>query len=197
MVDEIEVTAFGVVSFGALRRRTKARSSAKLPLMELLSWLGVIIAMAIGLIGTVLPIVPGTTIILGAAIAHRLFAGAAVGMSWWGLAGLAVLTLLSYGLDFASSYLGAKRFGATRWGVVGAIIGGIVGLFTGLVTLLVLPVVGAIVGELIGGKHLRHASKAGWGTLLGTVAGMIGKLVIGLAMVSWWLIAVPSPLSFR
>jgi len=161
---------------------------------ELLWWCAAIIAMAIGLLGSVLPVIPGTTIILAAAVVHRLMVGPEKGMAWWGIAGLVALTLLSYALDFASSYFGAKYFGATRWGVVGAVIGGIAGIFTGFVTLLVLPIVGAVVGELIAGKRLIKAGKAGWGTLLGTLAGMIGKLAIGLAMVSWWLLGVRSPI---
>ena len=162
--------------------------------MDLLWWLAAIVVMAIGLIGTVLPVLPGTTIILAAAILHRIFVGADQGMSWWGLGGLVVLTLVSYGLEFLSSYFGAKYFGATRWGVAGAVIGGIIGIFTGFVTLLVLPIIGAILGELIAGKRLVKAGKAGWGTLLGSLAGMIAKLAIGLAMVSWWLIIVPAPI---
>ncbi|MDQ6623759.1 MAG: DUF456 family protein [Verrucomicrobiota bacterium] len=157
-------------------------------------WFAVIVVMAIGLIGSVLPVIPGTTIILAAAIAHRLIVGPEKGMAWWGLGGLILLTLISYLLDFASSYFGAKIFGATKWGVAGAIIGGIVGIFTGIVTLLFLPIAGAIIGELIAGKRMVDAGKAGWGTLLGTLAGMIGKAIIALAMVSWWLIAVPSPI---
>src|SRR5215217_7354108 len=162
--------------------------------MDLLWWLAAIVVMAIGLIGTVLPVLPGTTIILAAAILHRIFVGADQGMSWWGLGGLVVLTLVSYGLEFLSSYFGAKYFGATRWGVAGAVIGGLIGIFTGFVTLLVLPIIGAILGELIAGKRLVKAGKAGWGTLLGSLAGMIAKLAIGLAMVSWWLIIVPAPI---
>lgn len=154
-------------------------------------WFAAVVVMAIGLIGTVLPIIPGTTIILAAAVGHRFLVAADRGMSWWGIAGLVALTLLSYGLDFASSYFGAKYFGASRWGIAGAVIGGIAGIFTGFVTLLVLPIAGAIIGELIGGKRLVNAGKAGWGTLLGTLAGMIGKMAIGLAMVTWWLVAVP------
>src|SRR5215210_506876 len=160
---------------------------------DLFWWFAAIVVMAIGLIGTVLPVLPGTTIILAVAVVHRLMLGAEKGMAWWGIAGLVLLTLVSYGLDFASSYFGAKYFGASRWGVAGAVIGGIVGIFTGFVTLLVLPIAGAILGELIGGQRLIRAGKAGWGTLLGTLVGMIGKLAIGLAMVSWWLIAVPAP----
>lgn len=162
--------------------------------MEVLWWFAAVVVMAIGLIGTILPVLPGTTIILAAAIVHRLIVGPEKGMGWWGLGGLIALALVSYGIEFASSYFGAKYFGATRWGVVGAVVGGIVGIFTGFVTLLVLPILGAILGELIAGKRLINAGKAGWGTLLGSLAGMIGKLAIGLAMVSWWLLAVPSPI---
>ncbi len=162
--------------------------------IDSLWWFAAIVVMAIGLIGTVLPVLPGTTIILAAAVVHRLIVGPEKGMGWWGLGGLIALALVSYGIEFASSYFGAKYFGATRWGVMGAVLGGIVGIFTGFVTLLILPIVGAILGELIAGKRLINAGKAGWGTLLGTLAGMIAKLALGLAMVSWWLVAVPSPL---
>lgn len=173
------------------------KSSFTLQSVETLYWFAVILVMAIGLIGTVLPIIPGTTIILVGAVVHRLLLGADKGMAWWGIAGLVLLTLLSYALDFASSYFGAKYFGASRWGVAGAVIGGIIGIFTGFVTLLFLPIAGAIIGEIVAGKRLINAGKAGWGTLLGTLAGMIGKLAIGLAMVVWWLISVRSPFSFR
>lgn len=162
--------------------------------MDVLWWFAAIVIMAFGLIGTVLPIVPGTTIILVAAILHRVMVGPEKGMGWLGLGGLVLLALLSYALDFASGYFGARYFGASRWGVVGAVVGGIVGIFTGFVTLLVLPIVGAVAGELIAGKRLISAGKAGWGTLLGNLAGMIGKLAIGLAMVVWFLLAAPSPL---
>jgi uncharacterized protein YqgC (DUF456 family) len=162
--------------------------------MEILWWLAAVVCMATGLVGTVLPFIPGTTIILAAAVGHRLLVGPAAGMSWWGIAGLVALALLSYGLEFASGYFGAKYFGATKWGVAGAILGGIIGIFTGFVTLLVLPIAGAIAGELFGGKRLVSAGKAGWGTLLGNLAGMIGKIAIGVVMVGWWLVAVRSPI---
>ena len=162
--------------------------------MDLLWWFAAVVVMAIGLLGTVLPVVPGTTIILAAAIGHRLLVGPEHGMNWWGLALLVVLTLITYAIDLASNYVGAKYFGATKWGVVGAIVGGIIGLFTGFITLLVLPIVGAIAGELIAGQRLVHAGKAGWGTLLGNLAGMLGKLTIALVMVCWFLVTAPSPI---
>ncbi|MBA3272660.1 MAG: DUF456 family protein [Chthoniobacterales bacterium] len=164
--------------------------------MDLVWWFVAVVVMAIGLIGTVLPIVPGTTIILGAAIGHRLLAGPEDGVGWWALGVLVLLTALSYAVDFLAGYVGAKRFGASRWGVAGAVVGGIVGIFTGFITLLVLPIVGAIIGELIAGKRLVAAGKAGWGTLLGNLAGIIGKLAIALAMIVLFIMNTHSP-AFR
>jgi len=161
--------------------------------MDLLWWFAAVVVMAIGLLGTVLPVVPGTTIILAAAIGHRLLVGPEHGMNWWGLALLVVLTLITYAIDLASNYVGAKYFGATKWGVVGAIVGGIIGLFTGFITLLVLPIVGAIAGELIAGQRLVHAGKAGWGTLLGNLAGIVGKLALALAMIVIFLMNTHAP----
>src|SRR4051794_8756677 len=139
--------------------------------------------MAIGLVGTVLPVLPGTTIIFAGAVVHRIMVGPEKGMGWGSLGALVLLVLLSYALEFGSGYFGAKYFGATRWGVIGAVLGGIIGIFTGFITLLFLPIAGAIIGEMIGGQRLVKAGKAGWGTLLGNLAGMIGKVMIGLAMV--------------
>ena len=161
--------------------------------MELLWWLIAIVLMAVGLLGTILPLVPGAIIILAAAILHQvMLPGKSLG--WWNIAGLIVLTLLSYALEFGSGYFGAKRFGATKWGTFGAVIGTIGGLFFGFPGLLIGPLLGAVAGELIAGKRLVSAGRAGWGTVLGNLAGIVAKLVIALAMISWFLLTVPSPI---
>ncbi len=161
--------------------------------MHFVWWFVAVVVMAVGLLGTVLPFMPGTTIILVAAIAHRLVVGAEYGMSWWMLGILLLLTLLSYVLDLAGGYLGTKYFGASRWGMVGMFAGVVVGIFTGFVTLLVAPVLGAIVGELIAGQRLIKAGKAGWGALLGKLAGMVAQLALGLTMVILFLMNAASP----
>jgi uncharacterized protein YqgC (DUF456 family) len=162
--------------------------------MELLWWLFAIVLMAVGLIGTVLPAVPGAIIILAAAVIHQVMLGTERSLGWWNVAALAALALMSYALEFAAGYFGAKRFGATKWGAFGAMGGAIVGLFFSLPGLIIGPIVGAIAGELVAGKRLVSAGRAGWGTLLGNLAGMIGKLTIGLVMVSWFLVTAPAPI---
>jgi len=161
--------------------------------MELLWWFITIVLFAVGLIGTIVPVLPGTTIILAAVVIHRLMLGPEKSVGWRTLSILVVLTLATYALDFLGGYFGAKYFGATKWGTVGAIIGALVGLFFGILGLFVGPVIGAVGGEFIGGKRMIDAGRAGWGSLLGNLAGMVGKLLIALAMIAGFLISVPSP----
>ena len=162
--------------------------------MELFWWLFAIVLFAIGLIGTVVPILPGTTIILAGAVIHRMMLGPEKSIGWPTIGVLVLLTLATYALDFLGSYFGAKYFGATKWGTLGAIIGALIGLFFGIIGLFFGPVIGAITGEFIAGKRMIAAGKAGWGSLLGNLAGMIGKLVIALAMITIFLMTVPSPI---
>ncbi|HJW39093.1 MAG TPA: DUF456 family protein [Candidatus Udaeobacter sp.] len=161
--------------------------------MELFWWLFTIVFFAVGLIGTIAPVLPGTTIILAAAIIHRLMVGAEKSIGWKTIAVLVLLTLLSYVFDFLGTYFGAKYFGATKWGAFGAIMGALVGLFFGVIGLFVGPVIGAVAGEFIAGKRMIDAGRAGWGSLLGNLGAMLGKLIIAVAMITIFLFAVPSP----
>ena len=161
--------------------------------MELFWWFVVIALFAVGLIGTIVPVLPGTTIILAAAIIHRAMLGAEKSIGWKTIGALVLFTLLSYLFDFLGSYFGAKYFGATKWGAFGAILGAVVGLFFGLIGLFIGPVIGAIAGEVIAGKRMVDAGRAGWGSLLGNIGAMLAKLIIGLAMISIFLLNVPSP----
>ncbi len=161
--------------------------------MDLIWWLIVVVLFAVGLIGTVLPVFPGTTIILAAAVIHRVMLGGEKSIGGRALFFLVLLTIVSYALDFLSGYLGAKRFGASKWGTFGAIMGGLVGLFFGIVGLFVGPVIGAVTGEFIAGKKMIAAGRAGWGSLLGNIGGILAKLTIALVMISLFLMNVPPP----
>jgi uncharacterized protein len=161
--------------------------------VELFWWLLTIVLFGVGLIGTVAPVLPGTTIILAAAIIHRVMLGPDKSIGWSTIIVLMLLTLATYALDVLAGYLGAKYFDATKWGTFGAIVGALVGLFFGLIGLFVGPVIGAIVGEVIAGKRMIDAGRAGWGSLLGNLGAMVAKLIIALAMIIIFLMAAPSP----
>ena len=161
--------------------------------MELFWWLITAVLFAVGLIGTVLPVFPGATFILAGAVIHRVMLGPDKSIGWWSIVVLTLLTLATYALDFLSGYLGAKYFGATKWGTIGAVLGAVIGIFFGLIGLFVGPVIGAILGEFVAGKRMVDAGRAGWGSLMGNLGGMIAKLVIGLAMITIFFMTVPPP----
>ena len=161
--------------------------------MEIFWWLFTVVLFAVGLIGTVLPVFPGTIIILAGALLHRVMLDADKSIGWRTIVALVLLTLASYALDFFSAYFGAKYFGATRWGMLGALVGALIGIFFGMIGLFVGPVIGAIAGEFIAGKRMIDAGRAGWGSLLGNLGAMVGKLITALIMIVIFFMTVPAP----
>jgi hypothetical protein len=157
--------------------------------MDILWWTLTVLLMLVGLVGTVLPLIPGSVLILCGAVLNH-FTLQSVG--WGTLLALTVLMLIAQALDIVSGSLGAKWFGATRWGAIGALLGAVIGLFFGLPGIFLGPLVGALLGEILGGKGILPAGRSTWGTLLGTTAGIVAKLGIGLAMIVWFVVAAIS-----
>lgn len=150
----------------------------------------VIILMIAGLLGSLLPFLPGAPLILAGVFIYSWFTGFVV-IGWKILLLLGILTLLSETLDHLASVLGAKKYGASKWGMVGAFLGGIIGIFFGgIVGILIGPFIGAISGELIQGTGLDASLKIGWGTLMGFLAGTVGKFIIALIMIGIFLLKI-------
>ena len=141
-----------------------------------------LLVMLAGLIGSILPVIPGIPLILVAATGHRLYFGQA-SVSNTVLVILAVLTVISVLLDFLAGMFGANKFGATWRGALGAIVGGVAGLFFNLPGIILGPFIGATLFELLGDRELKMALKAGLGATLGLIAGIIGKFAIGVVMI--------------
>jgi len=158
------------------------------------SWqiIGLLLALLImlaGLIGCLVPGLPGAPLVLAAAVAHRLCFGQH-SVNNLVLVCLIVLTLVSLLLDYVASAFGAKRFGATWRGAVGAVVGGLVGLFFGLPGIIVGPFLGAILLELFGGYEFKKAAHAGLGAALGLFAGAIGKCAVCVVMIGLFAVNV-------
>lgn len=140
----------------------------------------------VGMIGMVLPAIPGPPILL-----MGLFTAAwAENFQYVGSGTLIVLALLcvaAVALDFIAGALGAKRSGASRAAVIGALLGAILGLFLFPLGLIFGPFVGAMIGELSTGRPWQQASRAGWGATIGMLIGIVAKLVIGLMMITLFI----------
>jgi uncharacterized protein YqgC (DUF456 family) len=139
------------------------------------------ILVAVGLIGTVLPALPGVPLLFcGLLLAAWTDGFAHVGV--FTLFVLGVLTVIALGIDFIAGVLGAKKVGASRYAVIGAALGTLLGLFFGLPGLLLGPFAGALLGELVAGGTLRKAAGVGVGAWLGFLLGAVVKLAICFAM---------------
>ena len=141
-----------------------------------------LLVMLAGLIGSLIPGVPGTLVVFAAAVVHRLCFGLH-GVSNLVLLILAALTAAAMAFDFLAGMFGANKFGATWRGALGAMLGGLVGLFFSLPGIILGPFVGATLFELLGDRELKAALKAGLGATLGLFAGLVGKFSIAVVMI--------------
>ena len=138
--------------------------------------------MLVGLVGSVVPGLPGSPLVLLIAILHRLYFGSQSANNTV-LLTLVLLTGVSLVLDFVATMLGAKRFGATWRGAIGALLGGLVGLFFALPGIILGPFLGATLFEMLGDKEFKHAMKAGVGAVLGLLLGVFGKFSLCVIMI--------------
>jgi len=158
-----------------------------------LLWLLVVLLVAAGLAGTVLPALPGTAlvlagIVLGAWIDDFTHVGGTT------LAVVTLLAVLSWVLDYLAGLLGAQKAGASREALWGAALGTVVGLFMGLVGVLFMPLVGAAAGEYLARRADANAHgqalKVGLATWLGIMAGLLAKVVIAFMMIGIFVAAL-------
>lgn len=148
-----------------------------------------LLIMGIGALGALLPGVPSTSLLLLAVVAHKLWFGDA-GVHWWIMALLVLLTVFSILLEYLATMAGARQFGASRRGRMGAIGGALGGVVIGFLFGGIGSLVGAIVGPLVGAAIMERTAarpwpeawRAGLGATLGMLAGAIGKVIVGLLM---------------
>lgn len=157
--------------------------------MVIFYWV-LIAVMLVGVVGAVVPGIPGPSLILGAIVVWTIVRGFDV--SWAPIIGIFAILILSAGVELLATYWGARQAGASRWGQIGAIVGLVLGFFGllpawliggPLLGILIGPLLGAIIGEFIYrrelplGERTQQSVKAGVGVVVGS---LIGNLIEGL-----------------
>jgi len=148
------------------------------------------VVMAVGAVGTVVPLLPGLALIWGAGLVYGLDEG----FGGVGVAAFAVMTALAVGATVAGWVVPHRRAsgaGASRRSVWLGIVAAIVGFF-------VVPVVGLPLGGVLGiyvGEHLRtRDAAAAWATTRATIIGFgvaaLVQLAAALAMIAVWVVWV-------
>jgi uncharacterized protein YqgC (DUF456 family) len=144
-----------------------------------------IILMLLGIIGCLVPVLPGPPLsYLGLIMLHVTRFGH---FSPTILISLAVVAIVVTILDYIVPVWGTRKFGGSKYGMRGATVGLIIGLFLGPVGIILGPLFGAIVGELIFKDDMKYAIKAGFGSLLGFLTGIGLKLAASFVITFYFI----------
>lgn len=155
--------------------------------MEIAVWSLTILLSLVGLLGVLVPLLPGTTLILVGMVLHKLLLPESI--SWGAIIGIGVIWLVSVIVDFLGVLLGTKLFGGGKWGMAGAGAGAIIGMFFSLPALILGTIFGAVMAERYVAKKTRRESLvAGAGAAVGFVLSIIGRLACGVAMIVLFLL---------
>lgn len=162
---------------------------------NVLALIGLDLVLIIGLIAIPLGL-SGNFILLGAAVVTALVTGFdAIG--WVALIIMAVGVAMGEIIEALLGSLVAQKYGASRWGMIGAFVGGVIGAILGT---MVLPIIGSILGsfwgaglgalifELLHRRQMAPGMRAGWGAIVGKFVATGIKISIGTAIVVYIII---------
>lgn len=139
------------------------------------------ILLLVGLIGCVIPAVPGPPISYAALLLLLFIEGMNEVLETRFLLITAGAVVLVTVIDYVLPIWGTKKMGGSKAGVRGSTIGLILGLIFpifGPLTIIVGPFVGALVAEIIAGKSNNVALKSALGSFFGFAAGTLLKLAV-------------------
>jgi len=136
--------------------------------------------------------IPGTFVIFLASVIYGVITHFAriTQTLIWVLLGIALFGEL---VEYFAGIFGAKKFGASRAGIIGAVVGGILG---GILGTGILPLIGSVIGLLLGAfsgaffvelaikKKPAQALRAGWGTFTGRIGGILTKVILAIIMIT-------------
>lgn len=158
--------------------------------MDVLGTLLVGLVMLIGLVGVIVPVLPGLLLVWGAGLAWVVLDGGGAGR-WAVLAVMTVLAIAGTAAPYVLPGRSARDNGAPwttlAWGALGMVVG-----------FFVIPVVGVLVGG-VAGVYLAELSRLGDGStawrstvvvLKAAGIGILLQLLAGTLMVSAWGIGV-------
>lgn len=157
--------------------------------MDIVVWGLVFLLLLVGLVGSVVPLMPGTTLILLGALLQKLLLSPTI--TWLAVGWIAVFWLFSVVADIACTVVGSRLLGGSKWGMAGASGGALAGVFFSLPALLLGTIFGAVAAEKLGAKRTHgDALKSGFGAALGFLASTFVRGACALTMVAIYAAAV-------
>ena len=184
---------------------------------EPILWITLVV-MLLGLVGIILPGLPGVPLIFASALVYAYLTDFEV-VGGWILLLLGLFALLAFVADFLGTAYGARRFGASNWGTVGGAVGGLMGMLAGALFFGIGALFGLLAGTIGGvfvGEHLRRrerapsaeeaqprvrsvrsgrhdwrrTSRAAGGVLVGYLLSVVAQGILGLSSVAVFVLAL-------
>ena len=151
--------------------------------MSISALIPTVILFILGILGMVLPVLPGAALIWAGMFLYGILTGfSGLSFAFYLLQGLAVT--LAWGIDYLATALGTRYSGGSRTAVLGAVLGLLLGLlFLGPAGIILGPFLGALAGELLQGTPANKALRSSLGALLGVAGGLLLKLLLAAAMI--------------
>jgi uncharacterized protein len=149
--------------------------------MTTLAFILALLVMIAGIVGTLLPALPGIPLIWGAMLVYGLVEKFHDMTPSFLVITFLVVAACQVAEQYARAW-GAKKYGAGKAGAWGAVIGSIAGLFFMPIGLVLGPFLGAMLFELIAGRDTKEALKAGWGGLIGVLGSVAVTFIVGLGL---------------
>ena len=144
--------------------------------------------MLAGLVGCILPLIPGPPLSYAALLLLQLTSTAIFSTRF--LVIWAIVVVVVTALDYVVPLYGTKRFGGTRYGIWGCAIGLIVGLWFGPIGIILGPFFGAFIGEWMGHRNGDQALRAALGSFFGFLFGTLVKLVVSVTLLYYFVEAL-------
>lgn len=149
-----------------------------------------IVLFIIGLVGTVLPMLPGPILIYAGMLLYGLMTDfITLDFKFYLIQGL-VFALIFF-VDYLATALGTRRYGGSKQAGWGAALGMLVGIFFAPIGIILGPFLGAVGAELLFRRtELKKAFRIGVGTLIGLLGGIVVKLGVEIIMIIYFFIKI-------
>ena len=140
---------------------------------------GTILILA-GVVGSIVPVLPGPPLSFIGLLLLQFKEEQA--FTWKFIIVWGIVTVVITVLDYIFPSIGTKKYGGSRWGIIGCFAGFVVGLFFGIPGVILGPFIGALLGEVLGRKDFQTALRPAFGSFIGFLVGTVMKLIAALVM---------------
>ena len=152
----------------------------------------VLLLSGIGILGCILPALPGPPISYAAIVLYHFMKGGGVFSFPFMVISFGVVIAVVV-LDYALPVYATKRFGGSKQGVWGGVIGLVVGLIFspfGFISIIICPLLGAIIGDMVGGREFHKAMQSGAGSFIGFMVATGVKLAVSITLTVFLIIEI-------